>query len=716
MEESNPCYFNSTEELIAMVRLLPIAVRASDSNGNFFFFNPSWYKLTGLTDSQEDAIHTDDSEGVKAEFVMHAGIKATFRITYRLRHSNGNYRRIAEQWVPWFFTSGEFGGYIGYGIEIDGLVETHDWDALEREQMLNEELASANEELNAMNEELQQSEEELREINNNLEERVAAGVAELTQILNMLPASVVVIRGDDLIVEMINNSNLNYWNKTKDEVIGRPFLDILPDLANQPFADQLRMVMKTGEIIDVKESPVLFENSDGTIRETFVDYTYQPLSNLEGKRTGVLVMSFEITDRVNSKRLLETYAEELKASNAQLSISNDKLAKSESRFKYLIQEAPVAIGVLHGRNLIVESANSKILEVWGKTSSIIGKPLSVALPELIGQQFLGILDHVFSSGKAFYANEIRALLEHDGNLKEFFFNVVYRPIMGHSGEISDILVVAIDVTQQVNSRKQVEHAELTLRLAIEAANVGTWSIHSETRTLTASSRMKYLFGFNAEEEITVNEAIAQITEEYRDGVAHAIENAITKGGNFDISYKVLGFRDKKIRWLRSLGNISRDISGEFSALTGVIMDITDMKEDELRKNDFIGMVSHELKTPLTSLNGYLQVLNRMAQASNDAGSLRALGQSLKQVRQMTAMINGFLNVSRLESGKINIEKTDFDISTLIRETEEEHLSLYGSHQIIFSNLEPVTVRADRMKIGQVVNNLVSNAVKRMKNL
>lgn len=235
----------------------------------------------------------------------------------------------------------------------------------------------------------------------------------MLQILNMLPASVVVIRGFDLVVEMINDSNLNYWKKTRDEVIGKPFLDILPDLANQPFASQLRSVMETGQVIDVKESPVIFTNTDGTIRETYVDYTYQPLSDIEGNPNGVLVMSSEITARVNSRKLLEQYAYEL-------SMTNELLAKSESRFKFLIQEAPVAIGVLQGRELIIETANDKILEVWGKTRQIVGVPLSVGLPELKGQQFLGILDDVFVTGEPFYANEIPAILDHGGQLKEIF--------------------------------------------------------------------------------------------------------------------------------------------------------------------------------------------------------------------------------------------------------------------------------------------------------
>lgn len=565
---------------------------------------------------------------------------------------------------------------------------------------LNEETVAANEELNAANEELLKSKERLTEANSNL-----------ALILDMLPASVVVIRGDDLVVEMINTSNLTYWNKTANEVLGKPFLEILPDLADQPFAGQLREVMRSGQTLSVKESPVLFREADGSIRETYVDYSYQPLQDANGNRNGVLVMSFEITDRVMSRRLLEQYVSDLGVLNQQLSVTNNDLVKSEARFKFLIHEAPVAIGVLHGRNMVIETANQKLLEVWGKNQSAIGKPLEQALPELVGQPFLGILDNVYTSGEPYHWNEVRAQLEHEGELKDFFFNAVYQPVPDASGQIADILIVALDVTPQVNARLQVEQAEHTLRLAIEAANVGTWSINAETRELVASPRLKELFGFHPDEEITMEDAIGQITETYRDAVSAQIEHVLKNGGDYDLSYTVQGHRDKKLRWVRALGNLSKDVQGDFSAFTGVIMDITNQKQDEIRKNDFIGMVSHELKTPLTSLSGYLQILQRRAKKEGNENLASSYEQPLKQVKQMAAMINGFLNVSRFDSGKIHIEKSDFDMEELLKETKQEQLSMFGSHEIVFEELQSVNVRADRSKIAQVINNLVSNAAK-----
>jgi two-component system sensor histidine kinase VicK len=131
----------------------------------------------------------------------------------------------------------------------------------------------------------------------------------------------------------------------------------------------------------------------------------------------------------------------------------------------------------------------------------------------------------------------------------------------------------------------------------------------------------------------------------------------------------------------------------------------------MRKNDFIGMVSHELKTPLTSLTAILQVLESKTKKSGDAFIPGALEKANQQVKKMTNMINGFLNISRLESGKIMIDKQPFTIGELIKEVIEETNLIGVGHIIDLQTCDKVVVNADRDKIGSVISNLLSNAIK-----
>lgn len=261
------------------------------------------------------------------------------------------------------------------------------------------------------------------------------------------------------------------------------------------------------------------------------------------------------------------------------------------------------------------------------------------------------------------------------------------------------------------ARQRIEAGEVALRLAIDAANFGTWFIHSKTREFVTDARLKELFGYYPDEDLSIEQALAQITDEYRSYVAEKLENAINNRGDYDVTYPVVGFHDGRLRWVRAIGNLKADPSGTFSAFTGVVMDITEQKNDEIRKNDFIAMVSHELKTPLTSIKGYIQVVLRKLKTGDEGFIANAMERANIQVEKMTNMISGFLNISRLESGKIHISHEQFDLAELIKEAEEESLATISTHEIIFEPVEKTIVNADRDKISQVIHNLISNAVK-----
>jgi PAS domain S-box-containing protein len=553
------------------------------------------------------------------------------------------------------------------------------------------------------------------EVTHTLQSRLKSDQAtdNLEKILNMLPASVVVIRGQELVVEMINDTNLCYWEKSREEVIGKPFLQILPDLADQPFAGQLRRVMETGEVLDVKESQVLFTMNDGTIRETYVDYTYQPLSDLEGNRNGVLVMSFEITERVLSRRLLEKYAEEVASANNQLSISNNKLAKSEARFKFLIQEAPVAIGVLHGRDLLVETANQKVLQVWGKTNQIVGLPLALALPELEGQPFLGILDKVYTSGDTFYANEIMAMLEHDGILKEIFFNVVYQPVAGLDGAVSDILVVAVDVTEQVNSRKLVEESEQHFRRLADlvpakisnALPNGEVTFFNKQWVDFAGMSFEDLRDFGYRQMMHPDEIPAfhaGLTEASEKGVPHVSEMRFK---NIDGDYI----------WHLNVASPILDDQGKIVMWVGSTTDIQSLKEEEQRKSDFVSMLSHELKTPVTSIKGHVQLLLRLLTRETGPEFLGKLNSSLSRMDvlllQLTGLIGDMLDLSRIDAGRMDLKKDRFFIDGLVTEVVEDFRLSHQQHFFHLAVGTGIEVIADRDRLSQVLINLIANAIK-----
>jgi two-component system, OmpR family, sensor histidine kinase VicK len=132
-------------------------------------------------------------------------------------------------------------------------------------------------------------------------------------------------------------------------------------------------------------------------------------------------------------------------------------------------------------------------------------------------------------------------------------------------------------------------------------------------------------------------------------------------------------------------------------------------KEEQQKNDFISMVSHELKTPLTSISAYVQLLQ--SRGLTDLFVVNTLAKVQKQIRKMSTLISSFLNVSRLESGEIQLNLSHFDLDTVISDVVEDLRLIYPTNQINFEGGYSKLVYADMDKIGSVVSNLISNAVK-----
>jgi signal transduction histidine kinase len=268
------------------------------------------------------------------------------------------------------------------------------------------------------------------------------------------------------------------------------------------------------------------------------------------------------------------------------------------------------------------------------------------------------------------------------------------------------------LTEQEEKLKNLDQAKTKLRMAVNAANMGTYSIDSTTLVISASARFQEMFGFRLNEPLFFKTYFSRIRADYRQIVFNKMKAAFKRSEHFDMEYPVIRFDNEQVRWLKVIGGLqNNNINAVNKIFTGAVMDITEQKHDEQRKDDFINIVSHELKTPLTSLNGYIQILRGKARKAEDPFAIVILDKTVILTKKMTTMINGFLNVSRLEPGKIHIDKQRFNLANLLKEIQAETHNMISSHHIVFESTKDIYVHADRDKIDQVVQNLISNAVK-----
>ena len=334
----------------------------------------------------------------------------------------------------------------------------------------------------------------------------------------------------------------------------------------------------------------------------------------------------------------------------------------------------------------------------------IGRPLSNISTNIKFETIIADIKKVLSEG-CVVTKEIET---NNGR----WYQIMTMPYVQQSDQQTNGAIVTFnDITELKAIQEELNISNMTLAMAIDSTEMGTWSIDIQTNEFTPSSQLKMLFGFHPDEDMPLEAAIAQVVAEYQPVVTNAIQAAIEGGEKCDIEYPLHGFHDGKMRWVRAIGNLAFDKDGKPRYFTGLLLDITMHKQNEIRKNDFIAMVSHELRTPLASMQGYVQLLAQRAKKANDDYAVTSLGKANNQVKKMTTLINGFLNASSFEAGKIYLNEETFVLSDLITEIVEEITLTNSSHHITLLPGCTLPIKADRDKIGQVIHNFLSNAVK-----
>ena len=548
---------------------------------------------------------------------------------------------------------------------------------------------------------------------------------QLIAILNLTKNPISVHIGEDAVIQYANDAMLAVWGKERS-IIGLPLEEALPEMKGQPFKEMFATAFAKGTLFTGTETPADLV-VDGRLDTYYFDFEYRPVRNSKNEIFCVMNSAVDVTERVKHQQTLlhaqrdadalkkeQVMNEQLSAAKeilqSQVNISAKEASENAEQFKRLVEQAPVAITVLRSHELFVDIANAAILEIWGKEASIIGLPLAEAMPELEGQPFIGILQEVISTGVPFYAQESKAFVVRNGVLTEGYFNFICQPLRDGEGKINSVLQVVTDITKQVVSRLELQRTKEMMDMAIDAANLGSWQIDPITKALQYNSALARMYGYVDELPMTFDQAIAQVSVEHREMLVLNIEKAIAGGGAYDVTFTQRRFNDDELIWVRSFGKVNLDESGK-PIFSGFVMDITEAKKDEQRKHDFIGIVSHELKTPLTSLNGYIQLLQRMAKKEENTMAMQITDSAIRQLQRMNGMINGFLDLSRLESGKLILDRTIFRLDELVREMAMESMVVDSTHPIEILSCDPVEVFADRIKIASVLSNLLSNAAK-----
>jgi PAS domain S-box-containing protein len=299
-------------------------------------------------------------------------------------------------------------------------------------------------------------------------------------------------------------------------------------------------------------------------------------------------------------------------------------------------------------------------------------------------------------------------MRRDGS--RFFLSGVMRPIFNPN--LSGFVKVARDLTEQRQAEERLLLWEERYRIALQSAEMGAWDWYAGEDHLVWNDQQYYLLGLQPEyTHRNIDFFLRFVHDDDVPGVVKALEAAVAEGRAFDEEFRIMQANTNELRWMYSFGRpIEFDKNGSASRIIGVMYDITQRKRIEQQKDEFIGIASHELKTPLTSIKAYAEVLETIFREQGNKQSAGLMQRMDRQIDRLTELIHTLLDVTRISQGRLQLKKEEFDIKALAAETIEEMQRITKHYLMLEAEAVP-PIYADRDRIRQVITNLLSNAIK-----
>jgi PAS domain S-box-containing protein len=549
----------------------------------------------------------------------------------------------------------------------------------------------------------------------------------LLQALGQSDKALAIHVTDKFNIQFATQAMLDIWAKG-NEVVGLPLEEALPELKGQPFIDLFGKVWH--ECITISGTDTLAKlEVDGVLQDFYFDFEYRAIPDATGKTYCILHTATDVTERVLSKIAQQNMAEELSAINEELYSSNEELTasneelqqsqqalqktyeelmESDARFRNMVRQAPVGICIIGADDLQIQDVNDSYLALVGKNrEDLEGLTIWQSVPEA-ADVYAPIMTRVIQSGEAFTAREHELILIRQGKPESVNVDFVYEPITNIDGVVNAVMVLAFDVTDKVRARRSIEEIEERIRLAVEAAEIGTFDVDLVNNTTTTSDRFNEIFGFDRQaSQAEYVEVIHPDDQEIR---ANAYR-LTTQNKDHKLFYEARVIHlDQSIHWIRAQGKIFYDENLQPTRILGTLLDITQVKRLERQKDDFISIASHELKTPITSLKASLQLLERMKENPAPGVFPKLIDQSTRSMQKISALVDKLLSVGRANDPQMKLNKTTFSIADLLTNCCN-HVRASNKYNLNIMGDESVQVYADEHAIDQVLVNLVNNAVK-----
>jgi PAS domain S-box-containing protein len=352
-----------------------------------------------------------------------------------------------------------------------------------------------------------------------------------------------------------------------------------------------------------------------------------------------------------------------------------------------------------GKNLegIITSWNASAERMYGyRAEEMVGQPVTLLFAPDRQDEFSQIMAHIRRGERVDHYETIR--MRKDGTF--LTVSVTVSPIKDSTGTIIGASAIARDITEH-------KRLEAKFRRLFDSNLIGVFVSDFAGTFLDANDAFLDLLGYTREEVLAgTMQRDALNPSEFHYLSQNAVKALQETGASGTYETEYLQKSGRRIPVLVAVTRIEQT-----ETCMGFVLDISASKELDKRKDEFISMASHELKTPVTSLKGFLGLLQRRLTLQRDEKALHYLARMDAQVTKLTKLINDLLDLSKMQTGQLDYREERFDLDELVQEIVETVQETTQTHHLLLEGQTQAEVSGDRDRIGQVLINLLNNAIK-----
>ncbi|MGV3639181.1 MAG: PAS domain-containing protein [Adhaeribacter sp.] len=585
----------------------------------------------------------------------------------------------------------------------------------------------------------------------------------LERLFAQAPAAFALLEGPDLVLKVLNKAFQQLFPGRLLQ--GLPLFEALSELRNEPIADIIHQVYRTGETFEGKEVLIpVARYQDQPVEDIYWNFIYQALYDARGQVNGVLVFALDVTTFVQTRQQLEQSAADLQALNHQLEqrvktrtlaleLAQAEAERQTRQLHDLFMQAPAAICILEGPDLVYQLVNPGYQQLF-PDRVLLGKPILEALPEIKNNRVYDTFRQVYDTGLTHEEPEllIPFIRPEDGVLEDRYFKYIQQARLNEHGQVDGVVVFALEVTEQVAARKGVEASEQQLRLVTDALPVLISYIDRQERYRFANKAYETWFPLKARDllgrqiqkvigpqaypnvKAYIKRALAgerldfEASMPYRENFIRHIHTSYVpdvRQGRVQGFYSLVTDITEQVEARKLLEESGRKAKEMAQKLAAMNRELQEANEDlgvanqqlvhtNIDLDNFIYTASHDLKAPISNIERLLSELLLEIPPECLEGS---------EVKKLTAMMQGAVDhfkktisilteISKLQksdhpdSSQVNLqqlmEEVTFDLQHLIKETQARvDLELENAGAVSFSE----------KNLRSIVYNLVSNALK-----